>query len=166
METKKSDNGSSEKHKETTEIVEEQTKKLIEAHLEKVQEEIQSQIKEIEKSFQSSIEEQYGVIKKELAFITATASKIESMESRLQALVEKERIEIRKELSLMNASKQRIEDELSDKISDKWDIVVNLRHQTYDKLMKEYKKVEEKIILNRTELPDEIIDNDIQRDEK
>ena len=140
--------------------------KIIETHLEKVKKEIQSQIDEIEKRFQSQIEEQYGVIKKELLFITTTATKIEGMENRLQALVEKERGEIKKELSLMNASKQRIEDELGDKLSDKWDIVVNLRSQTYDKLMKEYKKVEEKVILNRTEIPDEIIDNDTQRDEK
>ena len=115
METKKPDNGSSEKQKETTEIVEEQTKKLIETHLEKVQKEIQLQIDEIEKRFQTQIEEQYGVIKKELAFITTTATKIEGMESRLQVLVEKERGEIKKELSIMNDSKQRIEEEIGDK---------------------------------------------------
>jgi predicted transcriptional regulator len=109
--------------------------------------------------------EQYEVIKKELLFITSTATKIEGMENRLQALVEKERGEIKKELSLMNASKQRIEDELGDKLSDKWDIVVKLRSQTYDKLMKEYKKIEENLILNRTEIPDETIDNEPQEDE-
>jgi hypothetical protein len=165
METEKQANGSSEEQKEKTEKVEEQTKKLIETHLEKVQKEIQSQIDEIEKRFQSQIEEQYEVIKKELLFITSTATKIEGMENRLQALVEKERGEIKKELSLMNASKRRIEDELGDKLSDKWDIVVKLRSQTYDKLMKEYKKIEENLILNRTEIPDETIDNEPQKDE-
>ena len=127
MEIKKQANGSSEDQKEKTEKVEEQTKKLIDTHLEKVQKEIQSQIDEIEKRFQSQIEEQYEVIKKELLIITNTATKIEGMENRLQALVEKERGEIKKELSLMNASKRRIEDELGDKLSDKWDIVVKLR---------------------------------------
>jgi hypothetical protein len=165
METKKQANVSSDEHKEKTEIVEEHTKKIIETHLEKVQKEIQSQIDEIEKRFQSQIEEQYEVIKKELLFITSTATKIEGMENRLQALVEKERGEIKKELSLMNASKRRIEDELGDKLSDKWDIVVKLRSQTYDKLMKEYKKIEENLILNRTEIPDETIDNEPQEDE-
>jgi len=165
MEIKKQANDSSEEHKEKTENGEEQTKKIIETHLEKVQKEIQSQIDEIEKRFQSQIEEQYEVIKKELLFITSTATKIEGMENRLQALVDKERGEIKKELSLMNASKQRIEDELGDKLSDKWNIVVKLRSQTYDKLMKEYKKIEENFILNRTEIPDETIDNKTQEDE-
>ena len=166
MKNEKQANGSSEEQKEKTEKVEEQTKELINNHLEKVQKEIQSQIDEIEKRFQSQIEEQYGVIKKELSFITTTATKIEDMEKRIQALVEKERGEIKKELSLMNASKQRIEDELGDKLSDKWDIVVTLRNQTYNKLMKEYKKIEENLILNRTEIPDEIIDNESQKDEQ
>jgi len=165
MEIKKQAKDSSEEHKEKTEKVEDQTKKLIETHLEKVQKEIQSQIDEIEKRFQSQIEEQYEVIKKELSVITTTATKIEGMENRLQALVEKERGEIKKELSLMNASKQRIEDELGDKLSDKWDIVVKLRSQTYDKLMKEYKKVEEKLILRQSEIPDETIDNEPKEDE-
>ena len=159
MEIEKQANGSSEEHKEKTEKVEEQTKKLVMTHLEKVKKEIKSQIDEIEKRFQRQIEEQYEVIKKELSVITTTATKIESMEDRLQAVVEKERGEIKKELSVMIASKQRIENELGDKLSDKWNIVVNLRSQTYDKLMKEYKKVEEKFILQRSEKLDEIIDN-------
>ena len=158
MEIEKQANGSSEEHKEKTEKVEDQTKILIETHLEKVKKEIKSQIDEIEKRFQRQIEEQYEVIKKELLFITSTATKIEGMENRLQALVEKERGEIKKELSVMNASKQRIENELGDKLSDKWDIVVKLRSQTYDKLMKEYKKVEEKLILQRSEKLDKIIE--------
>ena len=166
MEIKKQAKNSPDEHKEKTEKLEEQAKKLIETHLEKVQKEIQSQIDEIEKRFQSQIEEQYGVIKKELSFITTTATKIEGMENRLQALVEKERDEIKKELTLMNASKQRIEDELGDKLSDKWDIVVKLRSQTYNKLMKEYKKIEENHILKRTKIPDETIDNEPQKDEK
>jgi hypothetical protein len=156
---------SSEEHKEKTDEVEDQTKKLIETHLEKVQKEIKSQIDEIEKRFQRQIEEQYEVIKKELLVITTTATKIEGMEDRLQALVEKERGEIKKELAVMAASKQRIEDELGDKLSDKWDIVVKLRSQTYDKLMKEYKKVEEKLILGPSEIPDETIDNEPKEDE-
>jgi len=165
MEIKKQAKDSSEEQLEKTEKVEEQTKKIIETHLEKVQKEIKSQIDEIEKRFQRQIEEQYEVIKKELSVITNTATKIEGMENRLQALVDKERGEIKKELSLMTASKQRIEDELGDKLSDKWNIVVTLRSQTYDKLMKEYKKVEENLILNRTEIPDETIDNEPQKDE-
>lgn len=159
MEIEKQANGSSEEHKEKTEKVEEQTNELINTHLEKVKKEIKSQIDEIEKRFQRQIEEQYEVIKKELSVITTTATKIEGMEDRLQAVVEKERGEIKKELSVMIASKQRIENELGDKLSDKWNIVVNLRSQTYDKLMKEYKKVEEKFILQRSEKLDEIIDN-------
>ena len=158
MEIEKQANGSSEEHKEKTDKVEDQTKELIETHLEKVQKEIKSQIDEIEKRFQRQIEEQYEVIKKELSVITNTATKIEGMEDRLQAVVEKERGEIKKELSVMTASKQRIENELGDKLSDKWNIVVNLRNQTYDKLMKEYKKVEEKLILQRSEKLDEIIE--------
>jgi len=158
MEIEKQANGSSEEHKEKTDKVEDQTKELIETHLEKVQKEIKSQIDEIEKRFQRQIEEQYEVIKKELSVITTTATKIEGMEDRLQAVVEKERGEIKKELSVMTASKQRIENELGDKLSDKWNIVVNLRNQTYDKLMKEYKKVEEKLILQRSEKLDEIIE--------
>ena len=165
MKIEKQVNGSSEKHKDKTEKVEEQTKKIIETHLEKVQKEIQSQIDEIEKRFQRQIEEQYEVIKKELSVITATATKIEGMENRLQALVEKERGEIKKELSVMTASKQRIEDELGDKLSDKWNIVVNLRSQTINKLMKEYKKVEEKLILSPSEITDETIDNETMEDE-
>ena len=165
METDKKVNGSSEKHKDKTEKVEEQTRKIVDTHLEKVQKEIKSQIDEIEKRFQRQIEEQYEVIKKELLVITTTATKIEGMENRLQAIVEKERGEIKKELSVMTASKQRIENELGDKLSDKWDIVVKLRGQTYDKLMKEYKKVEENLILQRTEIPDDTIDNEPQEDE-
>ena len=165
MENEKQGKDSSEEHKEKTERVEDQTKKQIETNLEKVQKEIKSQIDEIEKRFQSQIEDQYEVIKKELSVITTTATKIEDMENRLQAIVEKERDEIKKELSLMNASKRRIEDELGDKLSDKWNIVVKLRSQTYDKLMKEYKKIEENFILNRTEIPDETIDNKTQEDE-
>ena len=166
MEFEKQANGSSEEHKDKTEKVEEQTKKIIETHLEKVQKEIKSQIDEIEKRFQRQIEEQYEVIKKELSVITTTATKIESMEDRLQAVVEKERGEIKKELSIMNDSKQRIENELGDKLSGKWDIVVKLRSQTYDKLMKEYKKIGENLILQPTEIPDETIDNEPQKDEQ
>ena len=166
METKKQDNGSSEKQKKTTKTVDEQTKKLIETSLENVQKEIQSQIDEIEKRFQQQIEDQYEVIKKELSVITTTATKIEGMEDRLQALIEKERGEIKKELSVMNASKQRIENELGDKLSDKWNIVVKLRGQTYNKLMKEYKKIEKKLILSQSEILDETIDNEPQKDEK
>ena len=101
-----------------------------------------------------------------MSVITATATKIEGMENRLQALVEKERGEIKKELSVMTASKQRIEDELGDKLSDKWNIVVKLRSQTYNKLMNEYKKIEEKLILSPSEILDETIDNEPQEDEK
>jgi hypothetical protein len=158
MEIEKQAKDSSEEHKEKTDKIEDQTKTLIETHLEKVKKEIKSQIDEIENRFQRQIEEQYEVIKKELSVITTTATKIEGMEDRLQAVVEKERGEIKKELSVMIASKQRIENELGDKLSDKWDIVVNLRSQTYDKLMKEYKKVEEKLILQRSEKLDEIIE--------
>ena len=129
-------------------------------------EEIKLQIDEIEQRFQRQIEEQFEVIKKELSVITTTATKIEGMEDRLQALIEKERGEIKKELAVMTASKRRIDNELGDKLSDKWGIVVQLRSQTYNKLMKEYAKVEEKLILNRTEMLDEIIDNEPQEDEK
>jgi hypothetical protein len=165
MEIEKQANGSSEEHKDKTEKIEEQTKKLIETHLEKVQKEIKSQIDEIEKRFERQIEEQYEVIKKELLVITTTATKIEGMEDRLQAFVEKERGEIKKELAVMTASKQRIDDELGDKLSDKWDVVVKLRSQTHNKLMKEYKKVEEKLILSPSEITDETIDNKPQEDE-
>jgi hypothetical protein len=165
MEIEKQAKDSSEEHKEKTDKIEDQTKTLIETHLEKVKKEIKSQIDEIENRFQRQIEEQYEVIKKELSVITTTATKIEGMEDRLQAVVEKERGEIKKELSVMIASKQRIENELGDKLSDKWDIVVNLRSQTYDKLMKEYKKVEEKLILGPSEKLDKIIDIKTKEDE-
>jgi len=156
---------SSEEHKENTEKVEEQTKELLMTQLEKVQNEIKLQIDEIEKRFQRQIDEQYEVIKKELSVITTTATKIECMEDRLQALIEKERGEIKKELAVMTASKRRIDDELGDKLSDKWGVVVKLRSQTYNKLMKEYAKVEEKLILGPSEIPDETIDNEPKDDE-
>jgi hypothetical protein len=165
MEIEKQAKDSSEEHKEKTKKVEDQTKKLIETHLEKAQKEINSQIDEIEKRFERQIEEQYEVIKKELSIITAIATKIEGMEDRLQAFVEKERGEIKKELAAMTASKQRIDNELGDKLSDKWNIVVKLRSQTINNLMKEYKKVEEKLILSPSEITDETIDNEPMEDE-
>jgi len=165
MEIKRQANDSSEEHKDKTEKVEEQTKELLMTHLEKVKEEIKLQIDESEKRFEHQIEEQYKTIKKELSVITTTATKIEGMEDRLQAFVEKERGEIKKELAVMTASKQRIDDELGDKLSDKWSVVVKLRSQTYNKLMKEYKKVEEKLILRPSEITDETIVNKPQEDE-
>lgn len=166
MDNKKRLNDSSEEHTENTDRIEDITTKQFETHLEKVQKELKSQIDEIEKHFQQQIEDQYEVIKKELSIITATATKIEGMESRLQAIVEKERVEIKKELSVMNDSKLRIEAELGDKLSDKWNFVVALRSQTYNKLMNEYKKIEEKLILSPSEILDETIDNEPKKDEQ
>lgn len=166
MENKDQAQDSTKIHKEITEKIEDLTKKLIDTHLEEVQKKITTQIDEIEKHFQRQIEEQYEVIKKEFSIITATATKIEGMENRLQAIVEKERAEIKKELSIMNESKLRIENELGDKLTDKWDIVVKLRSQTFDKLMKEYKKVEDNLILHPIEIPDEINDKEVQEDEQ
>jgi hypothetical protein len=142
--------------------VEEETKKPVKDDPEKFKEEIKLQIEEVENRFQRQIEEQFEVIRNELSVISTTAEKIEGMEDRFQALVEKELNEIKNELSVITASKQRIETELS----DKWNIVVKLRSQTYDKLMKEYKKVEEKLLFPRTERLEEKIDIKPQEDEQ
>jgi len=63
---------------------------------------------------------------------------LEEIESRFQHLIESELTEIRGQLSSIAARTEKIEGEMS----SKWNILVKLRRHTLDKLMSEYKKVE------------------------
>ena len=79
--------------------------------------------------------------------ISQSTVKIEEIESRFQVQVNHELEEIRKQLAVIAESKLRIEGD----ISDKWNLVVRLRSHSYDQLMSEYTKVEEKILIERRE---------------
>ena len=65
-------------------------------------------------------------------------TQLEDIESRFQHLIEKELEEIRGQLSDIAARTEKIEEELG----NKWNILVKLRRHTLDKLMSEYRKVE------------------------
>jgi len=111
------------------------------------QEELEAKIGEIEQRFQQQMGQQLDEVKEQLRIISQSTSKIEEIESRFQVQVNHELEEIRKQLAVIAESKLKIEGE----ISDKWNLVVRLRSHSYDQLMSEYTKVEEKLLLERRE---------------
>jgi len=111
------------------------------------QEELETKIGEIEQRFQQQMGQQLDEVKEQLRIISQSTSKIEEIESRFQVQVNHELEEIRKQLAVIAESKLKIEGE----ISDKWNLVVRLRSHSYDQLMSEYTKVEEKLLLERRE---------------
>jgi len=111
------------------------------------QEELEAKIGEIEQRFQQQMGQQLDEVKEQLRIISQSTSKIEEIESRFQVQVNHELGEIRKQLAVIAESKLKIEGE----ISDKWNLVVKLRSRSYDELMSEYTKVEEKLLLERRE---------------
>jgi len=111
------------------------------------QEELEAKIGEIEQRFQQQMGQQLDEVKEQLRIISQSTSKIEEIESRFQVQVNHELEEIRKQLAVIAESKLKIEGD----ISDKWNLVVRLRSHSYDKLMSEYTKVEEKLLLERRE---------------
>ena len=118
--------------------MERDTKKL-------VKEELETQIQEIERRFQRQIERELVEINEQLRIITSSTAKIAEVESRFQRQVNRELDEIRRELSVIAASTTKLEGELG----DRWNIPVKLRGHSYDNLMSEYKRVEEKILLDK-----------------
>jgi len=111
------------------------------------QEELEAKIGEIEQRFQQQMGQQLDEVKEQLRIISQSTSKIEEIESRFQVQVNHELEEIRKQLAVIAESKLKIEGD----ISDKWNLVVKLRSRSYDELMSEYTKVEEKLLLERRE---------------
>ena len=111
------------------------------------QEELEAKIGEIEQRFQQQMGQQLDEVKEQLKIISQSTSKIEEIESRFQVQVNHELEEIRKQLAVIAESKLRIEGD----ISDKWNLVVKLRSHSYDQLMSEYTKVEEKLLIERRE---------------
>jgi len=129
-------------------LMERETKKLVE-------EELESKILEIEKRFQTQIEQELDEVKEQLRVIASSTNKIEEIEKHFQRHVHEDLEMIRKELAVIVASISKLEGEMS----DKWNILVKLRSHSYDKLMSEYKKVEEKILIDKT-IPEEITDEE------
>ena len=111
------------------------------------QEELETKIGEIEQRFQQQMGQQLDEVKEQLKIISQSTSKIEEIESRFQVQVNHELEEIRKQLAVIAESKLKIEGDLS----DKWNLLVKLRSRSYDELMSEYTKVEEKLLLERRE---------------
>ena len=129
-------------------LMERETKKLVE-------EELESKIQEIEKRFQTQIEQELDEVKEQLRVIASSTNKIEEIEKHFQRHVHEDLEVIRKELAVIVASISKLEGEMS----DRWNILVKLRSHSYDKLMSEYKKVEEKILIDKT-IPEEITDEE------
>ena len=111
------------------------------------QEELETKIGEIEQRFQQQMGQQLDEVKEQLRIISQSTAKIEDIESRFQVQVNHELGEIRKQLAVIAESKLKIEGDLS----DKWNLLVKLRSRSYDELMSEYTKVEEKLLLERRE---------------
>jgi len=129
-------------------LMERETKKIVE-------EELESKIQEIEKRFQTQIEQELDEVKEQLRVIASSTNKIEEIEKHFQRHVHEDLEMIRKELAVIVASISKLEGEMS----DRWNILVKLRSHSYDKLMSEYKKVEEKILIDKT-IPEEITDKE------
>ena len=129
-------------------LMERETKKLVE-------EELESKIQEIEKRFQTQIEQELDEVKEQLRVIASSTNKIEEIEKHFQRHVHEDLEVIRKELAVIVASISKLEGEMS----DRWNILVKLRSHSYDKLMSEYKKVEEKILIDKT-IPEEFTDEE------
>ena len=104
------------------------------------------QINQIETQKQQ-MEQQLDEVKAQLKIISQSTTKIEEIESRFQIQVNHELEEIKKQLTIIAESKLKIEGE----ISDKWNLLVKLRSRSYDQLMSEYTKVEEKLLIERRE---------------
>jgi len=66
-------------------------------------------------------------------------TQLEEIESRSQRLIEKELEAMKGQLSSIAARMEKIEGE----IGKKWNILVRLRRHTLDRLMSEYRKVED-----------------------
>jgi hypothetical protein len=111
------------------------------------QEELEAKIGEIEQRFQQQMGQQLNEVKEQLRMISQSTAKIEEIESRFQVQVNHELEEIRKQLAVIAESKLKIEGD----ISDKWNLLVKLRSHSYNQLMSEYTKVEEKLLLERRE---------------
>lgn len=111
------------------------------------QEELEAKIGEIEKKFQEQMEQRINEVKEQLRIISQSTAKIEDIESRFQVQVNHELGEIRKQLAVIAESKLKIEGDLS----DKWNLLVKLRSHSFDELMSEYRKVEEKLLIERRE---------------
>ena len=111
------------------------------------QEELEAKIGEIEQRFQQQMGQQLDEVKEQLRIISQSTAKIEDIESRFQVQVNHELGEIRKQLAVIAESKLKIEGDLS----DKWNLLVKLRSRSYDELMSEYTKVEEKLLIERRE---------------
>jgi len=104
-------------------------------------------IDELEQKFQQQMAQQLDDVKEQLKIISQSTTKIEEIESRFQIQVNHELEEIKKQLTIIAESKLKIEGE----ISDKWNLLVKLRSRSYDQLMSEYTKVEEKLLIERRE---------------
>ena len=111
------------------------------------QEELEAKIGEIEQRFQQQMGQQLNEVKEQLRMISQSTAKIEEIESRFQVQVNHELEEIRKQLAVIAESKLKIEGD----ISNKWNLLVKLRSHSYNQLMSEYTKVEEKLLLERRE---------------
>jgi len=72
-------------------------------------------------------------------------TRIQEIEQRFQRYINQELDEIKSQLTNIATSTAKLQGELV----DKWNILVVLRSHSFDKLLSEYKKVEEKIILDR-----------------
>jgi len=88
------------------------------------------------------IEKQIGELARE-----ELRAQLEEIESRFQRLIEEELEEIRGQLSSIAARTEKIEGEMG----SKWNILVRLRRYTLDKLMSEYRKVEDTMRPEREE---------------
>ena len=136
-----------EKLESKAQEIEQETKKIVEEKLE-------SKVQEIEHRFQAQIEQELDLVKEQLKVITASTSRMEQLEKGFQRHVNEDLEAIRRELKTVSASTSKIEGEMT----DRWNILVKLRSHSYEKLMSEYKKVEEKIFIDKKtheELTDE-----------
>ena len=127
--------------------MEHETKKLVE-------EELESKIQEIEQRFQTQIEKELDEVKEQFKVISASTARIEELQKNFHRHVHENLENTEKELVVIAKSISKLEGE----ISDKWNVLVKLRSHSYEKLMSEYKKVEEKILIDKKtheELTDE-----------
>ena len=124
-----------------------ETKKLVE-------EELEAKVQEIEHRFQAQIEQELDEVKEQFRVFSASMTRIEELQKNFHRHVHENLENIEKELVVIAKSISKFEGE----ISDRWNILVKLRSHSYDKLMSEYRKVEEKIFIDKKtheELTDE-----------
>lgn len=120
-----------------------------------VDEEIEAKVQEIENRFQAQIEEELNEVKEQLKVITASTKAIEETEKHFQRTVTEDLESIRRELSVISGAVSKLEGEMS----DRWNVLVKLRSHSYDKLMSEYRKVEEQILIDKKDT-DELDDQE------